>query len=288
LGATPSTTGVAQSRINYSIKRSVLRLLPVFGEEGEGEWEGESEIKLHSKGSVSAPRAGGAVSERGGTAKPLPGMDEFHRRVIVGAVIEAEMDDTKGGTEWVMGHVYTLNAARATFAVKFKVQNDKETGEWIEEYNWEELGREWRFAKVVPKKERDKGAHVSTAESEGQGRRSSQLKGVQGAEVVDSKEKAKSQKATAGEGKESAKASDSLNEVIKKLRVGGAVEAEMDDSNGGTEWIQGVVQSIKAISNSFKVKFNVTNDTETGEWTEQYRWFPFPPTSCCLIWVHVC
>ena len=40
-----------------------------------------------------------------------------------------------------------MNAARATFTVKFTVQNDTEQGEWTDQYHWEERGREWRFAR---------------------------------------------------------------------------------------------------------------------------------------------
>jgi len=278
LGVTPVATTMVQSRINYSIRRSYLRILPLLDAEGAFDNHDADHTLFSADSPTSAAvRSGG---EKRAASTTAADMDEFHRRVHVGTVIEAEMDDTKGGTEWVPGQVQSLNATRATFTAKFKVQSDKETGEWIEEYHWEEMGGEWRFGKVQSKSEtksepRGKSGVAGSKKSGGTGggSRSSLLKGVQGSEIVETQVKSQSHKSTPYRdgGKGTGDAAEDAPEDARKLCIGVVIEAEMDDSNGGTEWIQGQVVSIKKTTNSFTVQFNVKNDDETGEWTEEYR-----------------
>ena len=294
----PTYAGMGQSRINYSVRRTILRILPLCAE-GDSERKSQGQGAEKSRGIAPTPRAGDALSRRGVEGKVPADMEGFLRSVHVGSLIEAEMDDTKGGTEWVVGQVQSLNAARATFTVKFKVQNETETGEWIDEYHWEELGREWRFSKVPKKKERD--AETGGTRNAGQGKNSGEddgtcskssragskllshhLKGVPGAEVVEARHKAPPPQKTLIE-KDSVDGMSWDATDAAMLKVGSTIEAEMDDSNGGTEWIRGVVQSLKNTANSFTVKFKVKNDDESGEWTEEYRYLLVnaPPSHLC-------
>jgi hypothetical protein len=275
LGVTTSNTNQTQCRINYAIKRTALRVL------SSDEPVSKGRAGSKAKDLPLSPRWGGAMSNASGRDEAAHfvsvDLDEFHRRVQVGVMIEAEMDDTMGGTEWAQGQVQSLNAARGTFTVKFTVKNDTETGEWIEEYNWEELGKEWRFAKSEPGVEGASGGKAAP----GCAKSSAHLKGVAGAEMVDLADRSLSHKAS-GSSEDMANASGSktaLADCMRKVRPGVVIEAEMDDSNGGTEWIQGVVQSCKKATMTFTVKFAVTNEQESGEWTEEYR-FLAPPASC--------
>jgi hypothetical protein len=77
-----------------------------------------------------------------------------------------------------------------------------------------------------------------------------------------------------------------MAELMRKVRAGVIIEAEMDDSNGGVEWIQGVVQVCKKATHTFTVKFAVTNDEESGEWTEEYRFFPPPHLAPAFVYCH--
>ena len=255
LGVTPSSTGMAQSRINYAIRRSVLRVL------SRNDDEGETSVQVADEPQKSAASRDGAAA--GGQAHAIDNTSEFHKRVFVGAMIEAEMDDTKGGTEWVIGQVQSVNATRTSFAAKFKVQSETEMAEWIDEYRWEELGREWRFSKVDVNRERENDVGSGKGSKGGSHKKSVSLKGVLGAEVVET-HKSRGSVGVADSGASSAA------EAEGKLRVGVTIEAEMDDSHGGTEWIPGTIQSIKKSSRTFVVKFCVQNDNETGEWTEEY------------------
>jgi len=69
-----------------------------------------------------------------------------------------------------------------------------------------------------------------------------------------------------------------LADAMRKVRPGVIIETEIDDLKGGTEWIQGVVQSCKNENLTFMVKFTVTNEQESSEWTEEYR--SLPPLAC--------
>ncbi len=233
-----------------------------------------------------SPHSGTAMSDRsgeGGAAHAASeDSDDFQRRVQVGVTIEAEMDNTMGGTEWVQGQVRSLNAARCTFTVRFKVQNDMETGEWIEEYHWDELGKEWRFATS----DSDAGRAGAKAQR-GSAKSSSQLRGVTGAERVDPGDRMLPHKASGDEDMANAAGSKAaMAELMRKVRAGVIIEAEMDDSNGGVEWIQGVVQVCKKATHTFTVKFAVTNDEESGEWTEEYRFFPPPHLAPAFVYCH--
>lgn len=225
---------------------------------------------------VSAHRSRAAGSRRSDEKQAVsfpPDMGEFHTKVRVGAMIEAEMDDTKGSTEWVVGQVQSVNAARATFTVKFTVQSDTETGEWIDNYRWEELGREWRFARQKIKLE-------STRDHKSERRRVSgdHAGGIDISDDVDmlpaavdmvGSDNFDTNPAACDEDGVGAVPDEKM--VASRVRPGVAIEAEMDDSYGGTEWIRGVVISTKSKARSFKVQFKVKNDDESGEWTDEYR-----------------
>ena len=268
---TPETTNKEQNKINFVTKRLALR---VFNTDEDRECKFQEPGK--SKDPLPSPQSGAASPSRGGADKgscSVPAdLEEFHRRIYVGAMIEAEMDDTKGGTVWIKGQVQSLNAARATFSVRFRVQNDNETGEWIDEYQWEELGREWRFAALEPKVEEQQQSAAVSKVLQKSTKLSQHRKGVVGAEEVQARDQpASSQKVASTSNGDTPE----LDEAIRKLRTGLTIEAEMDDSNGGTEWIRGIVVSAKKTTKSFTVKFNVRNNDESGEWTEEYR-FLFP------------
>ncbi len=271
LGLNPSKTNLPQCRINYALKRTALRVLCGHEHEGQGR------VGSMSQDLSLSDRSG----EGGAVHAASEDSDDFQRRVQVGVTIEAEMDNTMGGTEWVQGQVRSLNAARCTFTVRFKVQNDKETGEWIEEYHWDEMGKEWRFATS----DSDVGRAGAKAQH-GSAKSSSQLRGVTGAERVDPGDRMLPHKASGDEDVANAAGSKAaMAELMRKVRAGAIIEAEMDDSNGGVEWIQGVVQMCKKATQTFTVKFAVTNDEESGEWTEEYRFFAPPPHGPCLSFI---
>ncbi len=265
LGVTESTTGLPRTRILYSVRRTVTRVLPSLAEGDKGSADGEG-----GGGGARAGRASCALPRRGQEQQTFPvppDMDEFKARVRVGATIEAEMDDTRGGTQWVVGQVQSLNAARATFTVKFTVQNDTEQGEWTDQYHWEERGREWRFARQGSAAQDRKAASTLVGGDDARGADGAEHRHGQHASR-DSEEA--SSHAAIGDMEEE-RLGDGDDEVSRRVRPGVAIEAEMDDSHGGTEWIRGVVISANAKTKSFKVQFKVTNDDESGEWTDQYR-----------------
>ena len=228
MGVTTSSTGMVQSRISYAVRRTFLR---------------NFSAGMHSKdvnGGGKTKQSGGSVVvkhvEHSKGAHSVPAnLDDFHARVQVGAMIEAEMDDTMGGTEWVAGQVQSVNAARATFSVRFKVESETETGEWNDEYQWEELGREWRFAGDAGKGGRQKspgnGAKAGKGASQSKktvdavpigskvskGALSShELKGMRGAEIVADLSGAKSRKSIGTEDVGSAAgAIDDLDDVCE-------------------------------------------------------------------------
>jgi len=256
---------MSQTRILHSIKRSVTRVLPSFAEEGKWSADGGG-----GGGGARAPRASSAPPRRGQERQTLsvpPDMDEFKARVRVGAMIEAEMDDTRGGTQWVVGQVQSLNAARATFTVKFTVQNDTEQGEWTDEYHWEERGREWRFARQDSAAQDHKLASTHAGGDDVRGADCAEPRHGQPA----SRDSVEARSHAAMGDMEEECLGDDEDDMSRRVRPGVAIEAEMDDSQGGTEWIRGVVISTNAKTKSFKVQFKVTNDKESGEWTDQYR-----------------
>eukprot|EP00960_Hanusia_phi_P043824 756279-Hanusia_phi.AAC.2 len=77
--------------------------------------------------------------------KDDPETEEISKNVQVGMEIEAEMEDGKGGTEWIRGKVAGYDKAKKTLSVFFSVQTETEIGEWTDEYRIEDFGKEWRF-----------------------------------------------------------------------------------------------------------------------------------------------
>ena len=263
MGITEGTTGVPQNRINSSMRRSILRILPSLDERDvvkDGTDGLATSLSVHRSTSAAASRSDGKQE-----LSFLPDIDEFHAKVRVGAMIEAEMDDTKGSTEWVVGQVQSVDAARATFTVKFTVQSDTETGEWIDQYRWEELGREWRFAqqeqKLVSDRDRRNESRRLSAEDAG---------GVDGSAVNDMLPgkvvEVKSERYAISCHDDEFGAAPDEDLAESRVRPGVTVEAWME-----SEWIRGVVISTKSKSGSFKVQFKVTDDDECREWTDEYR-----------------
>lgn len=77
--------------------------------------------------------------------KEDPETEEISNKIQVGMEIEAEMEDGKGGTEWIRGKITKHDKKKKSLHVFFTVQTETEIGEWTDEYRIEDYGTEWRF-----------------------------------------------------------------------------------------------------------------------------------------------